>query len=59
MQNAIVEFDNVQKSEQGGLRFVDMFLFPEEQLYQAERVVLNKVQEDGCLNHQILLINLS
>ena len=28
MQNAIVEFDNVQKSEQGGLRFVDMFLFP-------------------------------
>ena len=28
MQKAIVEFDNVQKSEQGGLRFVDMFLFP-------------------------------
>ncbi len=28
MQNAIIEFDNVQKSEQGGLRFVDMFLFP-------------------------------
>ena len=28
MQEAIVEFDNVQKSEQGGLRFVDMFLFP-------------------------------
>ena len=28
MQNAIVDFDNVQKSEQGGLRFVDMFLFP-------------------------------
>ncbi len=28
MQNAIVEFDNVQKSKQGGLRFIDMFLFP-------------------------------
>ncbi len=28
MQNAIVEFDNLQKAEQGGLRFVDMFLFP-------------------------------
>ncbi len=28
MQNAIVEFDNVQKAEQGGLRFVDIFLFP-------------------------------
>ena len=28
MQNAIIEFDNVQKSEQGGLRLVDMFLFP-------------------------------
>ena len=28
MQNAIIEFDNVQKSEQGGLRFVDIFLFP-------------------------------
>ena len=28
MQNAIIEFDNIQKSEQGGLRLVDMFLFP-------------------------------
>ncbi len=28
MQNAIVEFDNLQKTEQGGLRFVDIFLFP-------------------------------
>ena len=28
MQNAIVEFDNLQKAEQGGLRFVDIFLFP-------------------------------
>ncbi len=28
MQNAIVEFDNLQKTEQGGLRLVDIFLFP-------------------------------
>ncbi len=28
MQNAIVEFDNLQKVEQGGLRLVDIFLFP-------------------------------
>ena len=28
MQNAIVEFDNLQKAEQGGLRLVDIFLFP-------------------------------
>jgi taurine transport system permease protein len=28
MKNAIVEFDNVQKDQQGGLRFVDIFLFP-------------------------------
>jgi taurine transport system permease protein len=28
MKNAIIEFDNVQKSEQGGLRFIDIFLFP-------------------------------
>ncbi len=28
MQSAIVEFDNLQKSEQGGLRLVDILLFP-------------------------------
>ena len=28
MQSAIIEFDNLQKSEQGGLRLVDIFLFP-------------------------------
>ena len=28
MQNAILEFDNVQKSEQGGLRLIDIILFP-------------------------------
>ena len=28
MQNAIVEFDNIQKSEQGGLRLIDTLLFP-------------------------------
>ena len=28
MQNAIVEFDDAQRSEQGGLRFIDIFLFP-------------------------------
>ena len=28
MQKSIIEFDNVQKKEQGSLRFVDIFLFP-------------------------------
>ena len=28
MQKAIMEFDNLQKSEQGGLRIIDMLLFP-------------------------------
>ncbi len=28
MQDAIIEFDNVQKKEQGSLRLVDIFLFP-------------------------------
>jgi taurine transport system permease protein len=28
MQNAIVKFDNAQKKEQGGLRLIDIFLFP-------------------------------
>ncbi len=28
MQNAIIEFDNLQKSEQGGLRLIDILLFP-------------------------------
>ena len=28
MQKAIMEFDNLQKSEQGGLRVIDMLLFP-------------------------------
>ena len=28
MQNAIVEFDNLQKNEQGGLRLIDILLFP-------------------------------
>ena len=28
MQSAIIEFDNIQKSEQGGLRLVDILLFP-------------------------------
>ncbi len=28
LKNAIIEFDNLQKSEQGGLRLVDIFLFP-------------------------------
>ena len=28
MQNAIIEFDNLQKIEQGGLRLIDMLLFP-------------------------------
>ena len=28
LQNAIIEFENVQKEAQGGLRFVDIFLFP-------------------------------
>ena len=28
MQKAIIEFDNLQKSEQGGLRLIDILLFP-------------------------------
>jgi len=28
MQKAIIEFDNLQKSEQGGLRIIDILLFP-------------------------------
>ena len=28
MQNAIIEFDNLQKKEQGGLRLIDIILFP-------------------------------
>ncbi len=28
MKNAIIEFDNVQKEQQGGLRLVDIILFP-------------------------------
>ena len=28
MQNAIVKFDNAQLKAQGGLRFIDIFLFP-------------------------------
>ncbi len=28
MQDAIINFDKIQKDEQGGLRFVDIFLFP-------------------------------
>ena len=28
MQDAIIEFDNLQKKEQGGLRLIDMLLFP-------------------------------
>jgi len=28
MQKSLIEFDNVQKKEQGSLRFVDVFLFP-------------------------------
>ena len=28
MQSAIIEFDNLQKSEQGGLRLIDIILFP-------------------------------
>ena len=28
MQNAIIEFDNLQKAEQGGLRLIDIILFP-------------------------------
>jgi len=28
MQRAIIEFDNLQKSEQGGLRLIDILLFP-------------------------------
>ncbi len=28
MKNAIIEFDNVQKDQQGGLRLIDIFLFP-------------------------------
>ena len=28
MQKAIIEFDNIQKSEQGGLRLIDILLFP-------------------------------
>ena len=28
MKNAIIEFDNVQKDQQGGLRLVDIMLFP-------------------------------
>ena len=28
MQKSLIEFDDVQKKEQGGLRLVDVFLFP-------------------------------
>ena len=28
MKNAIIEFDQVQKAQQGGLRYIDIFLFP-------------------------------
>ena len=28
MQRAIIDFDNIQKSEQGGLRLIDILLFP-------------------------------
>ena len=32
MQEAILEFDELQKKEQGGLRLIDILLFPQEQL---------------------------
>ena len=28
MKAAIIKFDNAQKDAQGGLRFIDIFLFP-------------------------------
>ena len=28
MQKSLIEFDDVQKKEQGGLRLIDVFLFP-------------------------------
>ena len=54
MQKSILTFDEVQKNEQGSLRYVDIFYFQQVQLYQVDQIVLNKVRVDGYQNHQIL-----
>ena len=51
MQSAIIEFDNLQKSEQGGLRLVDILLFPAGTIVASGPSALNKVLEDGYQNH--------
>ena len=53
MQNAIIEFDNLQKSEQGGLRLVDILLFPAGTIVASGPSCSEQGSEDGYQNHLI------
>ena len=58
MQASIINFDEVQKKEQGGLDGLIFFCFHLVQSFLVAQVVLNKALVDGFQNHQIQLTNL-
>ena len=58
MQNAIIKFDIAQKEAQGGLRFIDIFLFPAGTIVASGPSCSEQGSGRWLQNHPILLINL-
>ena len=54
MQNAIIKFDVAQKEAQGGLRFIDIFLFPAGTIVASGPSCLEQGSEGGFKNPLIL-----
>ena len=59
MQNAIVKFDNAQLKTQGGLRLIDIILFPAGTIVASGPSCSEQGSGRWFQNHQIHLINLS
>ena len=54
MQASIEKFDEVQNKEQGGLRWVDILLFPSGTIISSGPSCSEQGSGDGYQNHLIL-----
>jgi taurine transport system permease protein len=54
MERSLIEFDHVQKKEQGNLRLIDIFLFPSGTIMSSGPNCSEQVLVDGYLNLLIL-----
>ena len=54
-EQAVRNFDKVQKEQQGSISLKDTFLFPGGTIVSSVQLVQKMDQEDGYQNHQIHL----